>query len=380
MKNRILSILICLLLVFTLVFVVACGNKNGGDSNTNTDTATDTTTDTETDTSTDTETDTSTDDANTMHTVTFVLDNGEDNIVRTIKHGSVTIGVPVNFTKLGYTFAGWTVDGEAWDEISRITADTTVVAVWEPNENTLIYDPNCVDARGTMTPATVKTGEKITLAANAFARTGYIFKGWSTSSSGAVVYENNGEYTMGPNSQNKVYAVWQAVEYSITYDLDDGVVNNPDNPSKYTVATLVTFKNPTREGWEFKGWRLDGAPIVDTTELTGGITLTAVWARPRYEVKYEYNEIVAGLNITNSNQRDIDCEESFTLVNPSCLGYNFIGWYSDANFTQLITEIPPHQLVKIITGEDYNFVIVSAEINHNSLNHFPSDKHSGFLC
>ena len=341
MKTKIFSILLCLLLAFTLVFAVACGNKDdngdGGNTNTNTDTSTDTATDTNTDTSTDT----STDEAEVMHKVTFILDNGEEDVVRNIKHGTVTIGVPVNISKPGYTFAGWTLNGESWDETSRIESDITVTAVWTANENVLIYDANCSDARGTMANSTVVTGGKITLATNAYTRTGYVFKGWATSANGAVVYENGAEYEMGTEAQNKLYAVWAAFEYQIEYDLGaQDAVNNADNPTKYTVAELVTFKNPTREGWIFKGWTLDGIPTVDTADLTGGITLVATWARPKYEIVYNYNDIVNVNNVSNSdNPVDMTCEDTVTLANASCNGFVFEGWFSDAEFTTPVTEL-----------------------------------------
>ncbi len=363
MKAKIFSILLCMLLAFTLVFVVACGNKdeNGDGGSTNTDTSTDTATDSSTDTSTDT----STDDEQqaVMHRVEFVLGNGEANVVKSIKHGTLVLGVPVNIARPGYTFTGWVANDESWDENSTITADIVITATWTANENVLVFNPNCDDARGEeMAPLTIKTDEKVTLTANTLSRTGYKFKGWATSENGEVAYADGAEYTMGADAQNQLYAVWEAIQYSITYNLDPDVVNPDTNPTYYTVAQVVTLQKPTKEGWVFKGWRLDGAPFIDTEGLIGGIELTAQWERPRYAVTYRYNDLVAGRDISKgTNPIDINCDEVITLADAECTGYKFEGWYIDADLTTPITTLENVNEAVTLYGK---FSIVTYEIEY----------------
>ena len=343
MKTRIFTILLCMLLAFTLVFAVACSkdDENDDSGSTNTETSTDTATDTSTET--DTSTDTSTDDEPqvVMHTVTFVLDNGEANIVKTVQHGKLTLGVPKNISKPGCTFDGWVANGTSWDENSPIEADITVTAVWVASENVLIFNPNCDNATGDELDAlTIKTGDKVTLPTNTLKRQGYNFMGWATTENGEVAYADGAEYTMGPDAQNQLYAVWEAKQYQIVYTLDDDVVNHPDNPSFYTVAEVVTLKNPTREGWIFKGWKYDDNPFIDTEGSVGAIELTATWVRVRYGVVYKYNDVVADYKVDKGeNPTDLSVEDVVTLAPAICNGFKFEGWYSDAEFTTPVTKL-----------------------------------------
>ena len=366
MSKKIFNILLCLLLAFSLVFAVACANEdNGGDdsSDTATDTATDTTTDTDsdegtndsdTDTSTDTgsdegtndsDTDTSTDtstnepEEDTMYKVTFVPDNGEQSMEYEVKAGNVLITVPKNITKDGYTFEGWLLDGQAWNDKSPITSDITLTAKWVANDNILRFNIN-VSGDNTAQSITIKTGETINLPAVPFSRDGYEFLGWAETATGVVKYQDQGEYTMG-SSVAQLYAVWDIIEYQIAYDIDDDVINHPDNPTSFTVESVVTFKAPTKEGWSFVRWEYRGNTVETTEGIFMGMTLTAVWEREAFEVTYNYGELVQGLPVTNENPRAVTCVDDITLQDASCTGFTFVGWFSDAELTTEVTKIEP---------------------------------------
>lgn len=57
-----------------------------------------------------------------------------------------------------------------------------------------------------------------------------------------------------------------AIAYKITYHLNGGV-NNKNNPSKY-FQNDVTLKNPTREGYLFKGWYKDSSFTSKITKIS----------------------------------------------------------------------------------------------------------------
>lgn len=48
--------------------------------------------------------------------------------------------------------------------------------------------------------------------------------------------------------------------YTITYTMNGGT-NNSSNPSSYNVLYGVTFANPTRSGYTFKGWTIGGSAV-----------------------------------------------------------------------------------------------------------------------
>lgn len=93
-----------------------------------------------------------------------------------------------------------------------------------------------------------------TLTANAFTRDNHTFAGWATEPNGPVVYADAAEITANEYSKGPVtlYAVWNRVNYFISYELNGGTATNP---SSYTEATeTFTLANPTRENSTFLGW------------------------------------------------------------------------------------------------------------------------------
>ncbi len=88
---------------------------------------------------------------------------------------------------------------------------------------------------GEMKDLIVNNSETIVLPENIFAKEGYDFKGWATTSNGEVEFEDGNTYIIGTNSSYTLYAVWQervkeisSVEdlQSINLDLTNDIVYN----------------------------------------------------------------------------------------------------------------------------------------------------------
>ena len=56
----------------------------------------------------------------------------------------------------------------------------------------------------------VKTDDIIVLPENGYIKAGYTFLGWATTAEGEVDYIDGANFTMGPNSEYTLYAIWQA--------------------------------------------------------------------------------------------------------------------------------------------------------------------------
>ena len=111
---------------------------------------------------------------------------------------------------------------------------------------------NANGGKGTMAEQEIENSG--TLTANAFTREHYTFAGWSTVQNGPIVYANGATITASEfdKGQRTLHAVWNRVDYGITYDLDGGTATNP---TAYTEATeTFTLANPTRENCTFLGW------------------------------------------------------------------------------------------------------------------------------
>jgi len=68
------------------------------------------------------------------YTVTFIPNNGQENIVQTVPAGTVT-APPALQGKEGYKFEGWFIDGHPADFTEPVSANLTFSAKWTPVVN-----------------------------------------------------------------------------------------------------------------------------------------------------------------------------------------------------------------------------------------------------
>lgn len=127
-------------------------------------------------------------------------------------------------------------------------------------------------------------GESLTLSSTKPTRTGYIFKGWATSSTAtSAEYPVGGSYTYTTNESVTLYAVWKAITYTIKFNANGGS-NAPSSQTKTYGKTLVlTTNKPTRTNYNFEGWGLSSNTSTVTYNAGGNYTknasdtLYAVW-------------------------------------------------------------------------------------------------------
>lgn len=123
----------------------------------------------------------------------------------------------------------------------------------------------------------------IVLNSGTLSRTGYTFAGWSTSSSGSVVYVPGSTLEMG-SSAVTLYAVWtmNAPTYTVTYVANGGTGSVPVDSQTYAAGATVTVKSSgtlSRTSFSFGGW-VSGPTLQPGDTFTMGsanVTLTAKW-------------------------------------------------------------------------------------------------------
>jgi len=140
------------------------------------------------------------------------------------------------FTRPGYLFAGWstspTGDVVAYADTAKFMLTqktTTLYAIWKYDPNqwaTISYNKNADKATGRMDSVTVLKNVAMTLSPNRFALDGHLYLGWSTKSSGAAEYANQG--TMIPTGDMTLYAVWGTADMEISFDSDSKSANVGD--------------------------------------------------------------------------------------------------------------------------------------------------------
>ena len=139
-------------------------------------------------------------------------------------------------------------------------------------------------------------------------RKGYTFAGWK-----------EGDYIpLHSEGEQFKTAKWDIIHYDIDYDLDGGE-NNPDNPNTYTIEDEIDILDPTKEGYEFIGWK-EGNKIEKGS--TGRKKFTALWKAIIYNIDYE---LEGGENNPN-NPNSYTIEDEIDILDPKRPGFIFDGW------------------------------------------------------
>ena len=171
--------------------------------------------------------------------------------------GSTVILNANTFTRKGYDFDGWSTEKGGKKQYSdggfyRMGPDevNTLYAVWVPHLNDLVFNGNG-SAFIIMEKMQLYTGQTHTLKKNTYRKQGYTFLGWSTTKDGAVEYLDEAEYVMGEEPSVTLYAVWQANEYTISMDPQNGDLSTSQ---KVVYNSPYKFFVPIRKGYKFDGW------------------------------------------------------------------------------------------------------------------------------
>ena len=134
----------------------------------------------------------------------------------------------------------------------------------------------------------------------------------------------------------------EELNYTVTFDSKGGTAVPAQTVKEGEKADEPA--DPTRSGYTFQGWYLNGEKYDFNTPVTADITLTAQWSEkesggstvtPReYTLRYETNGGSKIASTTHSYGKVVQLTRT-----PIREGYTFTGWYADARLTKEITEI-----------------------------------------
>ena len=139
--------------------------------------------------------------------------NSKDNVTYNLSIGEA-MNI-VNPVRSGYTFKGWTISNNSTiingTTLTMGNINTTITASWERKSYTIKFNAN--GGKGSMSDLRQYYNVTFTLPTNSFSRDGYTFKGWSTSPTGSVIYNNlavvNNVASDNENTKT-LYAIWQS--------------------------------------------------------------------------------------------------------------------------------------------------------------------------
>lgn len=150
----------------------------------------------------------------TTYLVTFDSNGGEGTMEPQKVEKSVATPLNRNqFTREGYTFAGWNTNSTSsyasYTDGADITksADTTLYAIWKRNVR-ITYDAN--GGYGTMEPQEITVSTSARLNKNAFRHNSLAFNYWSLTPDGARAYYDNSSVYFSANQEDMtLYAIWK---------------------------------------------------------------------------------------------------------------------------------------------------------------------------
>ena len=319
----------------------------------------------------------------TPYTISYELNGGtvatENPTTYNIETADITLNNP---TKIGYTFAGWSeeVSDLTWTKgFLNLSTGVHEISSQYPNS----YYTNTIK---------LKQGVKYTLSGyGSYAVSNIRWRLYNTDGSYYKNGPNSNTYTaekdcyvrimfhanptaeqrsgtkltsspmstvviqQGSIGNRKYTANYTANTYTVTADANSGSINTTEGwtGSGATATKSVTYDStygtlptPTRTGYTFKGWKINGEGdnIVADTKVTtpSNHTLKAIWEANPYTVTADANggsipstEGWTGTGATVTKSVTFDSQYG-TLPTPTRDGYTFLGWYKENTFVNRV--------------------------------------------
>ena len=255
--------------------------------------------------------------------------NGGSNVGDVTIRINTSVSKPINPTREGYNFVMWMLDDKEYDFSSKVSKNITLKAAWEKisseddskttYEITLEYDGKT---------DTIKVSDGKISSLPVPEKDGYNFVGWFNGNNevkaGDTVTGNMTLKARFEKKSNDTTVTDNTVKYSVTFDSNGG--------SKVSSQTVVENgkakmpKAPTKTGYTFSGWTLDGKSYDFGSKVTKDITLVASWKKnaetKEYTVTFDSN---GGSSV--KSQKIAQNAKASEPVTPTREGYKFLGWY-----------------------------------------------------
>ena len=160
----------------------------------------------------------------------------------------------------------------------------------------------------------------------------YTFAGWDKE---IEMVTGDATYTATYTSSPREYKV-----HWLNYDNSEISYSNVPYGTVPVYEGAEPTRNPETIGntdyeYEFAGW---DRPL---TAVTGEASYKATYRSKtfsRYSISYQFNPVTH--TVVNPNATQLRAGETLTLQGASCAGYDFVGWFLDANRTKPVTSIP----------------------------------------
>ena len=243
---------------------------------------------------------------------------------------------PADPTLKGYTFAFWYLgedeqNATAYDFDTPVTENITLTAKWNINKYTVTFD----SYGGTPVPPVqeVEYGLTATKPADPTLK-GYTFAFWylGEDEQNATAYDFD-----TPVTENiTLTAKWNINKYTVAFNTDGGTPVPPAQEVEYGLTATKPDPAPTKTGYTFDGWYLGDEKYDFSAAVEQNIALTAKWTLNTYTVTFDPN---GGNELAEADKtKAVKIGEAYgELPTPTRKGYNFAGWYTEAEEGTVVT-------------------------------------------
>ena len=253
--------------------------------------------------------------------ITFVLNNGEEDIVETVTAGEPFVA-PADPAKEGNKFVGWSTDASG-ATVTGLPAtypaeDETYYAIFNPSTYVIkYYVTNPLSGRFELVEeGSVVYGEPVISVPPSYeVPEGYtLSKAYTDVTLSTLLAED----ALMPAETLSLYYEVTPGTFDAVFDANGGAW--ADGETTKTVPTVYGNEikapaDPTKEGYEFKGWD----PAVSFMD-DEGMTFTATWEKAEYTVTYIVDGGVYD-KFTVAFEDEVDVP-----ADPELEGYTFKGW------------------------------------------------------
>lgn len=257
---------------------------------------------------------------------------------------------PDNLLLNGYVFKEWntksdgTGTGYQPGETITMGENQNLFAIWDIGTFNIYFNYRGATGNTDVSEKQLKHYETYNTNGNlpTPTKTGYNFLGWATTTTATSAnVSDTTKFVLG--SDTTLYALWSPkTDFTVIYDTKGGSAV-PQSKVSWN-DSVSTSEKPTKNGYEFSGWKYGSIDINDKTiysELVSddtitSLTLIAVWTpKSNYTVSYDLNGAEGSVD-----SKTVKWNESALLPikNPTRKGYAFKGWtYLEQNVTNTTT-------------------------------------------
>lgn len=242
----------------------------------------------------------------------------------------------------GYNFSGWSVNGTnvivqhdkiinalvtgAVNYIAQYTEKTDITVTLNANGGTF------EDGQDAVTKSSQKYGTAVNY--DTPTREGYTFLGWSINKDAT---EGSMSLTC-PATDTMFFAVWKPGTVRLTLMENGGTWASSTYKDGYidgTVGEAVNLPGGseiTREGYEFKGWYVQGDPeqkvLSNYAFPTKATTLIAKWQPKQESITFNYGEAsqIASETVSGAHGTPVGNDQAQALTGKTYSGYTLTGW------------------------------------------------------